>query len=92
MAEHYVNNNFKDKEDNKRQYLKGGDNPYPSPDTEYEPLQERFNFLEEEGFIAKKEQDLSKLKKDELLALAEKQGVEASDDNTKAEIIEKLEG
>ena len=55
---------------------------------------ERVAELVEGGYIVadvEEDTDLSKLKKDELVALAVEKGVEVDTKDTKAEIIEKLE-
>lgn len=89
MAEHVVKSNFKDKEDGKRQYIKGKD--YPALDTDYVPSEKRIQFLEDNDFIDRKKQDLSNLKKAELLEVAKKENVDASESDTNKEIIEKIE-
>uniref|UniRef100_UPI00352B1778 hypothetical protein n=1 Tax=Aerococcus urinaeequi TaxID=51665 RepID=UPI00352B1778 len=52
---------------------------------------ERVAELVDGGYIAEENDDLSKLKKDELVALAVEKGIEVDTKDTKAEIIEKLE-
>ena len=42
------------------------------------------------GYIVEQDNDLSKLKKDELVALAVKKGIDVDTKDTKADIIEKL--
>lgn len=42
------------------------------------------------GYIVEQDNDLSKLKKDELVALASEKGIDVDTKDTKADIIEKL--
>lgn len=88
---------IRDTKDNKRYYRKG--ELYPRKGLEVSD--ERLEELRQGGFIASDESveelksektDLSKLKKDELLGLANEKGVEVSENNTKTEIIKALEG
>lgn len=86
-----------DSKGKKRYYRKGAAFPREG----LEVTQDRLDELITGGFIVSDESveelklentDLSKLKKDELLGLANKKGVEVSENNTKAEIVKALEG
>lgn len=84
---------FKDAQDNERFYGEG--HIYPQGDME--PTQERIEFLTTEGFIQEKEEfeklernKLESMKKDELIALANKRKVEFDSKVTKAELIDLL--
>ncbi len=81
---------IRDTQDNDRYYAAG--DIYPRKDLEVDD--ERVAELVKGGYIVadvEEQTDLSKLKKDELVALAVEKGVEVDTKNTKAEIIEKLE-
>ena len=81
---------IRDLQDNE-QYYRAGD-IYPRPNLEVGD--ERLAELVKGGYIVadvEEEGDLSKLKKDELVALAVEKGIEVDTKDTKAEIIEKLE-
>ena len=51
---------------------------------------ERVAELVDGGYIVEENNDLSKLKKDELVALAAEKGIDVDTKDTKADIIEKL--
>ena len=83
---------FKDGQDNGKFYGEG--HTYPKGN---EPTKERIEFLVSEGFIQDKEEceklkrvDLESMKKDELIALANKRKVEFDSKITKAELIDLL--
>ena len=82
---------IRDLKDNQH-YYRAGD-VYPRKDLEVDD--ERVAELVKGGYIVADVEedgaDLSKLKKDELVALAVEKGIEVDTKDTKAEIIEKLE-
>ena len=81
---------IRDLQDNQR-YYRAGD-VFPREDLEVDD--ERVAELVKGGYIVadvEEDADLSKLKKDELVALAVEKGIEVDTKDTKAEIIEKLE-
>lgn len=80
---------IRDGQDNNHYYAKGDTFPRKNLQVDDERVAE----LVKGGYIvadAKENNDLSKLKKDELVALASKKGIEVDTKDTKAEIIEKL--
>ena len=86
---------IRDLQDNEHYYRKG--DVYPREGLEVS--EERFQELVNGGYIVSDEvaevleeetPNLSKLKKDELIALAHSKGVDFNESDTKAEIIEKL--
>ena len=76
---------IRDLQDNEHYYRKG--EAYPRKG--FEVAQERLDELVQIGAI-EKTQDLNKLTKEELIALAEDNQIEVVDSDTKADIIEKL--
>lgn len=83
---------FVDKQDGGRLYEPGVGNTYPREG--YEPTADRIIFLRDNGYIEALEteaENLGALTKADLLKLATEKGVEATDKNTKKEIIEALE-
>lgn len=72
----------------KNRFYDTGDN-YPRAGLN--PTDERVNELLDLGVIME-DQDLTKLKRDELVAMAEDKGLKVDDKDTKADIIEQLEG
>lgn len=81
---------IRDLQDNQHYYRAGDTFPRKNLQVDDERVAE----LVEGGYIvadAEEDVDLSKLKKDELVALAVEKGVEVDTKDTKAEIIEKLE-
>ena len=81
---------IRDLQDNQH-YYRAGD-IFPRKDLEVDD--ERVAELVKGGYIVadvEEDADLSKLKKDELVALAVEKGIEVDTKDTKAEIIEKLE-
>ena len=81
---------IRDLQDNQH-YYRAGD-VFPRKDLEVDD--ERVAELVKGGYIVadvEEDTDLSKLKKDELVALAVEKGIEVDTKDTKAEIIEKLE-
>ena len=81
---------IRDLQDNQH-YYRAGD-VFPREDLEVDD--ERVAELVKGGYIVadvEEDADLSKLKKDELVALAVEKGIEVDTKDTKAEIIEKLE-
>lgn len=81
---------IRDLQDNEHYYRTG--DVFPRKDLKVDD--ERVAELVKGGYIVadvEDEADLSKLKKDELVALAVEKGVEVDTKDTKAEIIEKLE-
>ena len=81
---------IRDLQDNQH-YYRAGD-VFPRKDLEVDD--ERVAELVKGGYIVadvEEDADLSKLKKDELVALAVEKGIEVDTKDTKAEIIEKLE-
>lgn len=76
---------IRDLQDNEHHYKKG--EAYPRKG--FEVAQERLDELVQIGAI-EKTQDLNKLTKAELIALAEDNQIEVVDSDTKADIIEKL--
>ena len=81
---------IRDLQDNQH-YYRAGD-IFPRKDLEVDD--ERVAELVKGGYIVadvEEDADLSKLKKDELVALAVEKGIEVDAKDTKAEIIEKLE-
>ena len=81
---------IRDLQDNQH-YYRAGD-IFPRKDLEVDD--ERVAELVKGGYIVtdvEEDTDLSKLKKDELVALAVEKGIEVDTKDTKAEIIEKLE-
>lgn len=75
---------IRDSKDNKHYYAAGDIFPREGLDVDAERIAE----LVEGGYIV--EDDLSKLKKDELVALAAEKGIDIDTKDTKADIIEKL--
>ena len=83
---------FVDKQDGGRLYEPGVGNTYPREG--YEPTVDRIIFLRDNGYIESLEteaENLGALTKADLLKLANDKGIEATDKNTKKEIIEALE-
>ena len=81
---------IRDLQDNQRYYRAGDTFPRNGLKVDDERVAE----LVKGGYIVadvEDEADLSKLKKDELVALAVEKGIEVDTKDTKAEIIEKLE-
>ena len=80
---------IRDLQDNQRYYRAGDTFPRNGLKVDDERVAE----LVKGGYIVAEveEADLSKLKKDELVALAIEKGIEVDAKNTKADIIEKLE-
>ena len=81
---------IRDLQDNQRYYRAGDTFPRNGLKVDDERVAE----LVEGGYIVaevEEDADLSKLKKDELVALAVEKGIEVDAKDTKAEIIEKLE-
>lgn len=81
---------IRDSKDNKHYYDAGDIFPREGLDVDDERVAE----LIAGGYIVadvEEDADLSKLKKDELVALAVEKGIEVDTKDTKAEIIEKLE-
>lgn len=81
---------IRDLQDNQR-YYRAGDT-FPRNGLKVDD--ERVDELVKGGYIVadvEEDADLSKLKKDELVALAIEKGIEVDAKDTKAEIIEKLE-
>ena len=81
---------IRDLQDNQRYYRAGDTFPRNGLKVDDERVAE----LVKGGYIVaevEEDADLSKLKKDELVALAVEKGVEVDTKDTKAEIIEKLE-
>ena len=81
---------IRDLQDNQRYYRAGDTFPRNGLKVDDERVAE----LVKGGYIVaevEEEADLSKLKKDELVALAVEKGIEVDTKDTKAEIIEKLE-
>ena len=81
---------IRDLQDNQH-YYRAGD-VFPRKDLKVDD--ERVAELVKGGYIVadvEEDADLSKLKKDELVALAVEKGIEVDTKDTKAEIIEKLE-
>ena len=81
---------IRDLQDNQHYYR--ADDTYPRKDLKVDD--ERVAELVKGGYIVadvEEDADLSKLKKDELVALAVEKGIEVDTKDTKAEIIEKLE-
>ena len=81
---------IRDLQDNQRYYRAGDTFPRNGLKVDDERVAE----LVRGGYIVaevEEEVDLSKLKKDELVALAVEKGIEVDTKDTKAEIIEKLE-
>lgn len=81
---------IRDLQDNQHYYRAGDTFPRKNLQVDDERVAE----LVEGGYIiadVEEDVDLSKLKKDELVALAVEKGVEVDTKDTKAEIIEKLE-
>ena len=76
---------IRDLQDNERHYKKG--DPYPRKG--FEVAQERLDELVQIGAI-EKTQDLNKLTKAELIALAKDNKIKVTDSDTKADIIKKL--
>lgn len=76
---------IRDLQDNEHHYKKG--EAYPRKG--FEVTQERLDELVQIGAI-EKTQDLNRLTKAELIALAEDNQIEVADSDTKAGIIEKL--
>ena len=76
---------IRDLQDNEHYYKKG--EAYPRKG--FEVAQERLDELVQIGAI-EKTQDLNKLTKADLIALAEDNQIEVVDSDTKADIIEKL--
>lgn len=81
---------IRDLQDNQRYYRAGDTFPRNGLKVDDERVAE----LVKGGYIVaevEEDADLSKLKKDELVALAVEKGIEVDTNDTKAEIIEKLE-
>ena len=81
---------IRDLQDNQRYYRAGDKFPRNGLKVDDERVAE----LVKGGYIVadvEEDADLSKLKKDELVALAVEKGIEVDTKDTKAEIIEKLE-
>lgn len=81
---------IRDLQDNQHYYRTG--DVYPRKDLKVDD--DRVAKLVKGGYIVadvEEDSDLSKLKKDELVALAVEKGIELDTKDTKAEIIEKLE-
>ena len=78
---------IRDLQDNQH-YYRAGD-IFPRKDLKVDD--ERVAELVEGGYVVEDVIDASKLKKDELVALATELGIEVDTKDTKAEIIEKLE-
>lgn len=81
---------IRDTQDNHHYYAEGDTFPRKNLQVDDERVAE----LVEGGYIVanvEEDADLSKLKKDELVALAVEKGIEVDTKDTKAEIIEKLE-
>lgn len=81
---------IRDLQDNQRYYRAGDTFPRNGLKVDDERVAE----LVKSGYIVadvEEDADLSKLKKDELVALAVEKGIEVDTKDTKAEIIEKLE-
>ena len=81
---------IRDLQDNQRYYRAGDTFPRNGLKVDDERVAE----LVKGGYIVadvEEDADLSKLKKDELVALAVEKGIEVDTKDTKAEIIEKLE-
>ena len=81
---------IRDLQDNQRYYRAGDKFPRNGLEVDDERVAE----LVKGGYIVavvEDDADLSKLKKDELVALAIEKGIEVDTKDTKAEIIEKLE-
>ena len=81
---------IRDLQDNQRYYRAGDTFPRNGLKVDDERVAE----LVKGGYIVadvEEDADLSKLKKDELVALAVKKGIEVDTKDTKADIIEKLE-
>ena len=81
---------IRDTQDNNHYYAAGDTFPRKNLQVNDERVAE----LVEGGYIVadvEEDADLSKLKKDELVALAVEKGIEVDTKDTKAEIIEKLE-
>ena len=77
---------IRDSKDNKHYYAAGDIFPREGLDVDDERVAE----LIEGGYIVEETNDLSKLKKDELVALAAEKGIDVDTKDTKADIIEKL--
>ena len=78
---------IRDSKDNKHYYAAGDIFPREGLDVDDERVAE----LVKGGYIAEDvDEDLSKLKKDELVALAAEKGIDVDTKDTKADIIEKL--
>lgn len=77
---------IRDSKDNKHYYAAGDIFPREGLDVDDERVAE----LIAGGYIVEETNDLSKLKKDELFALAAEKGIDVDTKDTKADIIEKL--
>lgn len=77
---------IRDSKDNKHYYDAGDIFPREGLDVDDERVAE----LIAGGYIVEETSGLSKLKKDELVALANEKGIEVDSKDTKADIIEKL--
>lgn len=77
---------IRDSKDNKYYYDAGDIFPREGLDVDDERIAE----LIAGGYIVEETNDLSKLKKDELVALAAEKGIDVDTKDTKADIIEKL--
>ena len=77
---------IRDLQDNLHYYTTGDIFPREGLDVDDDRIAELFKG----GYIVEQDNDLSKLKKDELVALANEKGIEVNTKDTKADIIEKL--
>lgn len=77
---------IRDSKDNKHYYAAGDIFPREGLDVDADRVAE----LVKGGYIVEEDNDLSKLKKDELVALAVEKGIDVDTKDTKADIIEKL--
>lgn len=77
---------IRDSKDDNHYYTTGDIFPREGLDVDNERVAE----LVKGGYIVEEDNDLSKLKKDELVALANEKGIEVDTKDTKADIIEKL--
>lgn len=88
MANYFVKTHIRDLQDNEHYYRAGDSFPREGLVVSDERLKE----LVDGGWIEETQEptDLMKLKKDELLDLAKERGVDATEKDTKTEIINKL--
>lgn len=77
---------IRDSKDNYHYYTAGDIFPREGLDVDNDRVAE----LVKGGYIVEQDNDLSKLKKDELVALANEKGIDVDTKDTKADIIEKL--